>query len=208
MSKCPECGEAIGGRFHRHLDTNLRIGAVRATYNPIRNGMNDNTENIQFDDVSNMVHVSSNTKFGKQRRRNEDESQQRIGGWGQCGGFGNNEGLGYYYSDDPMVPNPENVNGLGTITENEKSDWTKLLERFGKLEEAPEYLQCPLSMDVFIDPVVTPNGKIYERKFIEDWLKNHDTDPIDANIKLDVGQLEPEEDIKKAARLWRESRSD
>eukprot|EP01083_Nonionella_stella_P288447 981549_1 len=76
------------------------------------------------------------------------------------------------------------------------------------MQDAPEYLVCPLSLDVFVDPVVTPTGSIYERKFIVDWLMKHDSDPRDAHIKLKVEELESEADIKRAARLWRESRND
>jgi len=189
MSKCPECGEAIGGRFHRHLDTNLRVGAVRSTYNPIRNGLGNGDE-IKFDEVSNVVHTSSNTGFAKR-------GDQRMGRWG----------LGHYHSDDPMVSIPESAANGSTISKLEASDWKQILSQFGDLEEAPEYLVCPLSMEVFVDPVVTPNGKIYERQFIENWLKDHDTDPVDSNITLNIKQLETEEDVKKAARLWRESRN-
>merc|ERR1712154_84779 len=75
------------------------------------------------------------------------------------------------------------------------------------MEEAPEYIICPLSMEVYIDPVVTPNGSIYERRFIMEWLENHDTDPMDSNFKLKARDLESEKDVARAARLWRQNKN-
>eukprot|EP01084_Bolivina_argentea_P020001 37223_1 len=169
MSKCPECGEPIGGRFHRHLDTNHRIGAVNSSYNPMRYGM-ETEDKIEFKDVANVVHKTRQT------------------------GFDNN------YKG---INNNNNNRSLDTISENETSDWDKLKKQFEQMDDAPEYIVCPLSLDVFIDPVVTKNGSIYERKYIMDWLDNHDTDPLDSNIKLIVDDLESENDVKQAAELWR-----
>lgn len=38
-------------------------------------------------------------------------------------------------------------------------------------------LCCPISLEPFIDPVVTCDGITYERKHIEKWFENHDTSP-------------------------------
>ena len=39
-------------------------------------------------------------------------------------------------------------------------------------------MMCPISQTLMNDPVVTPYGISYERNSIEEWLKNHDTDPM------------------------------
>ena len=184
MAKCPECGEAIGGRFHRHLDTNLRIGAVDSSYNPIRYGL-QNEDEIQFEDVANAIHTTRGTGFGDN------------------GGSGKRKRRGMFDNDDDYGLG---TYSLGTISEKQTTDFDRLLRQFNDMDEAPEYIVCPLSLDVYIDPVVTPNGSIYERKYIMDWLKDHDTDPLDANIKLNIQQLEDEQDVAKAARLWRQSK--
>ena len=160
MSKCPECGAAIGGRFHRHLDTNHRIGAVTASYNPLGYGM-QSEDQIHFDEIANVVHKSRRTAFARQDK------------------------------------------GLNSICEEEAVHYDKLKKRFEQMEEAPEYLVCPLSFEVFIEPVVTPNGNIYEKKFIEEWLEDHDSDPLDFTVKLNKNELKIEKDVHEAARLWR-----
>jgi hypothetical protein len=41
-----------------------------------------------------------------------------------------------------------------------------------------EELKCPISLALPIDPVMAEDGKIYERKFIKEWLQEHDTSPV------------------------------
>lgn len=42
----------------------------------------------------------------------------------------------------------------------------------------PEEFLCPISCDFMEDPVRTATGHIYDRKNIEAWFKNHNTDPL------------------------------
>ncbi|DAZ92623.1 TPA: hypothetical protein N0F65_011889 [Lagenidium giganteum] len=45
--------------------------------------------------------------------------------------------------------------------------------------EVPDYLICPVSMEVMIDPVSTPNGVSYERSYLEEHIrKNGAVDPL------------------------------
>lgn len=39
-------------------------------------------------------------------------------------------------------------------------------------------LQCPITMDIFRDPVITPDGHTYERQAIEQWVREHGTSPM------------------------------
>jgi len=45
-------------------------------------------------------------------------------------------------------------------------------------ENAPYELCCPISLELFRDPVQTLRGVTYERAVITDWFKRHDTDPM------------------------------
>jgi len=42
----------------------------------------------------------------------------------------------------------------------------------------PSEFVCPISHEIMLDPVITNDGKIYERKAIEKWLETHNTSPI------------------------------
>jgi hypothetical protein len=42
----------------------------------------------------------------------------------------------------------------------------------------PDELCCPITFELFCDPVSTIRGQTYERKAIIDWLRKSATDPI------------------------------
>ena len=46
------------------------------------------------------------------------------------------------------------------------------------LKEAPDSLCCPITLEIFKDPVQTIHGQTYERQAIEDWFASHSTDPM------------------------------
>lgn len=41
-----------------------------------------------------------------------------------------------------------------------------------------EYIRCPITKDIFLDPVVAEDGHIYERTAIEKWFKTHSISPM------------------------------
>ncbi len=44
--------------------------------------------------------------------------------------------------------------------------------------EVPPFFTCPITQDVFCDPVVTADGHTFERHAIEEWLRAHNTSPL------------------------------
>lgn len=61
--------------------------------------------------------------------------------------------------------------------------------------EVPEAYLCPITYKPMKDPVATLTGQVYERKAIETWFKNHDTDPL-TNDKLVAKTLIPLYELK------------
>ncbi|CAK9043648.1 unnamed protein product [Durusdinium trenchii] len=53
----------------------------------------------------------------------------------------------------------------------------------------PSEYFCPISQEVMVDPVTTSDGHTYDRKPIEEWLRNNDTSPntggLDCERRLD-----------------------
>ena len=43
--------------------------------------------------------------------------------------------------------------------------------------EVPHELRCPITCDLFEDPVLAPDGFNYERAHIEKWFQDHHTSP-------------------------------
>lgn len=46
------------------------------------------------------------------------------------------------------------------------------------IDETTDEFICPISCELPLDPVMAEDGKIYERRAIEDWLKDHDKSPV------------------------------
>ena len=62
-------------------------------------------------------------------------------------------------------------------------------------EEFPD-LHCPLSLELYIDPVQTLECRTYERAFIQNWFdKGHKTDPVH-NTVLENTKLMPNLAVK------------
>lgn len=54
---------------------------------------------------------------------------------------------------------------------------------------------CPISHEIMIDPVVTPNGDTFERSYIEKWIQDKGTCPITRN-KIGLKDLVPNTALK------------
>jgi hypothetical protein len=63
------------------------------------------------------------------------------------------------------------------------------------LEQVSEALCCPITHEVFVDPVVAADGITYERRAIVDWLSTHNTSPM-TNTVLPNLQLHPNSLVK------------
>ena len=47
-----------------------------------------------------------------------------------------------------------------------------------------EDITCPISSEIFNDPVIASDGCIYEREMIEKWFENNNTSPL-TGLKID-----------------------
>jgi len=64
-----------------------------------------------------------------------------------------------------------------------------------KINNIPSHFICPISQSLMSDPVLTCDGQMYDRKSIEEWLKNNNTSPV-TNLVLENKNLIPAIDIK------------
>jgi len=88
------------------------------------------------------------------------------------------------------------------ISEEKKkfNDQAKDMKQLFK-DDIPNELICPITEEIFFDPVMTSDGQTYERKAIEIWLRDHDTSPI-SNSKLPNKNLIPNFVIKKLVNVF------
>ncbi|XP_035849908.1 uncharacterized protein LOC116063676 isoform X2 [Sander lucioperca] len=78
-----------------------------------------------------------------------------------------------------------------------RDDMEKKLVDPGK-QLAPQHLICPLTNKMFVEPVRTKYGNVYERKAIEEHLKTNKCDPKgDPAELLTEADLKPAKDMKK-----------
>lgn len=55
------------------------------------------------------------------------------------------------------------------------------------LDTQIEEHRCPITLELMVDPVVAPDGRLYEREAIARWLATHDRSP--ATNRMMVGEL-------------------
>ncbi|CAF3848769.1 unnamed protein product, partial [Rotaria sordida] len=65
------------------------------------------------------------------------------------------------------------------------------------MNTSDDLLQCPITYELFHDPVLTPDGHTYERQAIEQWIRSHGTSPI-TRQPLSIEQLYPNRKIIEA----------
>jgi hypothetical protein len=63
---------------------------------------------------------------------------------------------------------------------------------------APSHLVCPVSGELFWDPVMTDAGHTYERESLARWFERHSTDPV-TNTRLRSKAFLPNYAIRTAA---------
>ena len=57
---------------------------------------------------------------------------------------------------------------------------------------------CPITQEVFRDPVIAEDGRLYEREAITRWINEHGTSPFTRQV-LDVNYLQPDDEVRKRA---------
>jgi len=104
----------------------------------------------------------------------------------------------------PIPPSPSQTDLIfpGAKIMQEEDDLS--LSQSDLEENCPPSFICPISTEMMIDPVMLlETGATYERKCIEEWLQNHDSDPstgLHINSKEIVGVLA----LRNAIEEWTE----
>lgn len=66
-----------------------------------------------------------------------------------------------------------------------------------------ENLTCPITQQLFRDPVLAEDGHLYERAAITRWINEHGTSPFTRQM-LDANHLQLDDEVRKKAELQRE----
>jgi len=71
-------------------------------------------------------------------------------------------------------------------------------------EKIPEDLSCPITGEIFYEPVMAEDGHTYEKTAIEVWLEKFDTSPVETNLKLNKNFI-PNQSVKRLVKRYLES---
>ena len=66
-------------------------------------------------------------------------------------------------------------------------------------DDPPDYLTCPLTLALLVDPVICSDGYTYERKSIEEWLEKKPVSPI---TDKPIVSIYPNINVRKAVDEW------
>ena len=91
--------------------------------------------------------------------------------------------------------NTTNSPSMGNTNQLTKDDYAQMLLEIQKNND----LVCPLTKDVFTDPVDAVDGNTYERNSIETWFNGGNRSSPLTNLRLDDITLTPNNDKKKLA---------
>jgi len=72
------------------------------------------------------------------------------------------------------------------------------------LEIENNELTCPITLDIFRDPVIAKDGHVYEREAITQWVFEHGTSPL-TREPLHVEELLPDDHLRRLAAEQRNS---
>lgn len=79
---------------------------------------------------------------------------------------------------------------------------TKMGKNWNTNPEPPAFLVCPISHELFKEPMNSRYGQVYEKECILEWIEKKRTDPI-TRKPLEVKDLTPALTIKNEADDWR-----
>ena len=68
--------------------------------------------------------------------------------------------------------------------------------------DVPDELRCPISCELFQDPVLAADGFNYEREHIETWFAEHSTSPK-TNAVLESTMLTPNHELRARCEEWK-----
>jgi hypothetical protein len=65
------------------------------------------------------------------------------------------------------------------------------------------YLICPITLELFNDPVIAEDGNTYEREAITAWIIQHRTSPI-TKKSLSIDRLTPNRALKDTVEAFKQ----
>ena len=91
---------------------------------------------------------------------------------------------------------------MGSWKDNEeRKELNKIKGHF--TDKVPDDFLCPITQEIFSEPVMADDGNTYEKSAIEAWFLYHDTSPL-TNVKLATKKIIPNLTLKKLIDQFKE----
>jgi len=142
-----------------------------------------------------------NAKIGGKHHAMLNSNQRRGGVMSNVTGGGNAslDNLHSMLKKKPMNKKHSHMRVINNTRPQRKNGRQRLVEKSDA--EPPSWLTCPLTRELYTDPVATPNGQVFERKKIEEYLRENSKCPMSGK-PLSLGDLEPVPETKRACKQW------
>jgi hypothetical protein len=91
---------------------------------------------------------------------------------------------------------------------NRCSDWFWYIKNpsYNTNSPPPDIIVCPLGHNIYIDPVITPDGNTYDKNNLEIWIKKFNREPITSN-PLSMKDVISNKQLKKTIEFIRTHRT-
>lgn len=74
------------------------------------------------------------------------------------------------------------------------------------MDQIPNEFKCPISMELMTDPVLCEDGQTYDRRSIQEWLKQSQTSPL-TRQPLNPNALRSNLALKASIERWKQSQN-
>jgi hypothetical protein len=85
---------------------------------------------------------------------------------------------------------------------NRCSNWFWYIKNSNCAIPPPDIIVCPLGHNIYIDPVITPDGNTYDKNNLEIWVKKFNKEPITSNL-LNMKDVIPNKQLKEIVEFIR-----
>ena len=173
----------------KYSDNNISYTITHTSFENIQNYSNNNYNLIisfseNLNEINDIINTFNDSKFIFKKIIEKKELLQKY--------------KNIKSNDIILTNNIENqiINYFLKCSNKQLINENKITSSTNSLDLIKQYFICPLSKSIMVEPVITPSGHHYERKFIENEIKKRGKSPS-TNNPLKLSDLTDDTDLKR-----------
>lgn len=173
----------------KYSDNNISYTITHTSFKNIQNYSNNNYNLIisfseNLNEINDIINTFNDSKFIFKKIIEKKELLQKY--------------KNIKSNDIILTNNIENqiINYFLKCSNKQLINENKITSSTNSLDLIKQYFICPLSKSIMVEPVITPSGHHYERKFIENEIKKRGKSPS-TNNPLKLSDLTYDKDMKR-----------